>query len=83
MSKRKPPAPEKAWLCGSEVALYIGISFMCLHRWRQDEQLGFPPPSQIRNRNFWQRDTIDAWMRSRVASKINSALSPKARSKAA
>jgi predicted DNA-binding transcriptional regulator AlpA len=79
MSKRNPPAPEKAWLCGTEVARYIGVSLMCLHRWRRDSKLGFPFPSQINRRNFWQRDVVDAWMRSRVTDKINTSLSPKAR----
>jgi len=43
------------------------ISAMTLWRWQQDAALGFPKPTvNIRNRNFWDADEIEAF-RDRMA----------------
>lgn len=43
-----------------------GISAMTVWRWLQDESLGFPKPTIIRNRNYWNADEIEAF-RDRMA----------------
>jgi hypothetical protein len=43
-------------------ATFDDISAMTLWRWQQDESLGFPKPvANIRGRNFWNADEIEAF----------------------
>lgn len=55
-------------------AMFGGVSQMTLWRWLQDESLGFPRPTLIRSRRYWDSDEIEAF-RQRT---INSALSKRA-----
>jgi hypothetical protein len=34
-----------------------------LNRWLRDEALGFPKPTRIRGRLYWDEDLLDAWDR--------------------
>jgi hypothetical protein len=43
-----------------------GISAMTVWRWQRDESLGFPKPTVIRNRNYWDANEIEAF-RDRMA----------------
>lgn len=39
----------------------FGVTRMTLHRWDQDEQLGFPIKIQIRDKNYRRRSELDAF----------------------
>lgn len=67
MSKRLIPAKEIRAMFGS-------VSDMTLWRWLQDESLGFPRPTVIRNRRYWDADAIEGFQQRT----INSALSKRA-----
>ncbi|MEH2626087.1 putative DNA-binding transcriptional regulator AlpA [Bradyrhizobium sp. AZCC 1719] len=47
---------------------------MTLWRWLQDDSLGFPKPTKIRQRRYWDADEIEAF-RSRM---LNSAIGKRA-----
>lgn len=55
-------------------AMFGGVSGMTLWRWLHDESLGFPKPTVIRNRRYWDAAAVEAF-RQRT---INSALSKSA-----
>jgi predicted DNA-binding transcriptional regulator AlpA len=42
-------------------ALFGGVSQMTLWRWLQDESLGFPKPTMIRGRRYWDADSVEAF----------------------
>ena len=42
-----------------------GISVMTLWRWEHDEKLGFPKPTRINRRKYYDLAEIEAWERSR------------------
>ena len=67
MSKRLLPAKEIR-------AMFGNVSDMTLWRWLQDDSLGFPRPTVIRQRRYWDADEIEAF-RQRT---INSALGKRA-----
>ncbi len=37
------------------------VTSMTLHRWLQNEQLGFPKPLYIGRFRFWRLDDLEAW----------------------
>jgi hypothetical protein len=41
-------------------ARYDSISDMTLWRWINDPTLGFPQPTIIRNRRYWDEEALDA-----------------------
>lgn len=55
-------------------ALFGGVSQMTIWRWLRDESLGFPKPTTIRNRRYWDSAEIESF-RQRT---IDSALSKRA-----
>ena len=44
-----------------------GISAMTLWRWEHDNKLGFPRPTSINGRKYYDVSEIEAWERSRTA----------------
>jgi predicted DNA-binding transcriptional regulator AlpA len=44
---------------------------MTLWRWLQDESLGFPKPSKIRQRRYWDADEIEAFRDRMVSAAIS------------
>lgn len=65
----------KHLLSSSDVcALFGNTSKMTLWRWLQDDSLGFPKPTKIRQRRYWDADEIEAF-RSRM---LNSAIGKRA-----
>jgi predicted DNA-binding transcriptional regulator AlpA len=60
-----PPPAHQQWLKGSELCRHVGITGMTLWRWLKDKKLGFPPPTKIRSRKYWNRADVDAWMTKR------------------
>jgi predicted DNA-binding transcriptional regulator AlpA len=40
---------------------YGNVSDQTIWRWLRDERLGFPKPEQIRRRNYWDSDKLDAF----------------------
>jgi len=51
-------------------ARFGNISDMTLWRWLRDESLGFPQPTMIRNRRFWDADEIEAFRERMVGAGI-------------
>jgi hypothetical protein len=51
-------------------AMFGGVSTMTLWRWLQDEPLGFPRPTLIRNRRYWDADEIEEFRNRMVAAGI-------------
>jgi predicted DNA-binding transcriptional regulator AlpA len=57
------------WLTLVRTANYLGLSTMTITRYATDEgyaHLNFPRPSVLVDRCYWNRDDLDAWMRSRI-----------------
>lgn len=52
-------------------AKFGGVSQMSLWRWLQDESLGFPKPTMIRNRRYWDSDEIEVFRERMVGAGIN------------
>lgn len=53
-------------MTAAQVRAHFGnISHMSLWRWSNDAAMAFPPPVKIRNRNFWRRADIAAWVEGR------------------
>jgi predicted DNA-binding transcriptional regulator AlpA len=52
-------------------ALFGGVSQMTLWRWLQDESLGFPRPTTIRNRRYWDADEIEAFRNRMIGAGIS------------
>ena len=44
---------------------------MTLWRWLQDESLGFPKPTKIRQRRYWDADDIEAFRVRMVSAAIS------------
>jgi predicted DNA-binding transcriptional regulator AlpA len=42
-------------------SMFGGISKMTLWRWLQDEALGFPQPKYFGNRQYFDREAVEAW----------------------
>jgi predicted DNA-binding transcriptional regulator AlpA len=61
------------WLKGTEAAALLGITKMCLWRWERDKKLGFPQPSRVKSRPYYDRQAIDRWMLARVGKKSKAA----------
>lgn len=58
----------KRLLTSNEVrALFGDTCQMTLWRWLQDDSLGFPKPTMIRRRRYWDADEIEAF-RERIMS---------------
>jgi predicted DNA-binding transcriptional regulator AlpA len=51
-------------------AMFGGVSDMTLWRWLQDESLGFPQPTVIRSRRYWDADEIEEFRNRMVGAGI-------------
>lgn len=51
----------KHLLPAKEIRAMFNVSTMTIWRWLQDESLGFPKPTIIRNRRYWDADEIEAF----------------------
>jgi len=49
------------YLTGPEVRKRYGVTAQTLIKWSRDETLGFPKPLNIRRRNFWHPEELDAF----------------------
>ena len=54
------------WLRNNQLAEYLQVTKVTIHRWQRDPALNFPQPSLINNTPFTKVEAIDEWMRSRV-----------------
>lgn len=61
------------WTRNKPTARYLGISDMTLWRWKRDSRLNFPPPSIIRGIEYNDLNLVDAWLRARAVSNIETA----------
>jgi len=60
MSIEHAPQRQKVYLTAGQVrARYGGISDMTLFRWIRDPDLGFPPPTYINDRRYWEDGPLD------------------------
>jgi len=66
MSKEKQ---ESEWISGASLAAMLDITTMTLWRWERDKKLGFPQPTIINTRRYWNRNQINDWMRRMATSK--------------
>lgn len=57
------------YLNTARLSAMLGVSSMTLYRWTMDEQLDFPPPSEIHGRKYWSRAAIARWMKDRAIKK--------------
>jgi predicted DNA-binding transcriptional regulator AlpA len=48
------------------LARFGGISAMTLWRWERDEKLGFPRPTEINGRKYYDLAEVEAWERERA-----------------
>lgn len=60
---------ESDWLSGAKLAALLGITTMTVWRWERDDKLGFPQPTIINTRKYWNRTDINEWMRRSVTGK--------------
>lgn len=44
-----------------------GVSSMTLHRWLQDDEVGFPRPIYIKQCRYWKLSDLEAWESKRAA----------------
>lgn len=44
-----------------------GVSDMCLWRWINHPNMGFPQPLKINRRRYWRQADIAAWLEAREA----------------
>src|SRR4051812_34176269 len=56
-----PPGDADEFVPDPQVAKEFNITLMSLWRWTNDPTLGFPPPIQIRGKNFRSRKQIEAF----------------------
>jgi predicted DNA-binding transcriptional regulator AlpA len=57
----------KHYLTSGHLKARFDKSAMTLHRWVNDDELGFPKPIYIRGRRYWTVESIEAWEKSRAA----------------
>lgn len=62
---------ESEWLGGAQLAAHLGVTTMTIWRWERDSKLNFPQPTVIRDRKYWSRNDINAWMRRMATGKAN------------
>lgn len=44
-----------------------GVTSMTLHRWLNDERMGFPKPVYLGRYRYWKRGDLEAWEAQRQA----------------
>jgi predicted DNA-binding transcriptional regulator AlpA len=54
-----------AFIPGPRVRQQLGISAVTLWRWRQDNQINFPPGKRIKGRLYFSQADISNWLASR------------------
>ncbi len=64
---------ESEWLATAKLADFLNVSAMSLWRWEHAPKLGFPQPTIINGRKYWNRDEINAWMRRMATGKAGRA----------
>ena len=61
----------KRLLPAKDIRAMFNVSTMTIWRWLQDESLGFPKPTVIRNRRYWDADEIEAFRERMVGAGIS------------
>jgi predicted DNA-binding transcriptional regulator AlpA len=54
------------WLRNVALAKYIGVSNMCLYRWKRDPSLNFPAATVVNGIEYNDIDAVNEWMKQRV-----------------
>jgi len=52
-------------------AMFGGVSGMALWRWLHDESHGFPKPTVIRNRRYWDASEVETFRNRMVGAGIS------------
>jgi predicted DNA-binding transcriptional regulator AlpA len=52
------------------LARELGVSSRTLSRWLDDESIGFPKPIVIRQRNYFDRASVDGWKADRLRASV-------------
>lgn len=61
----------KSLLPAKEIRAMFNVSTMTIWRWLQDESLGFPKPTVIRNRRYWDAEEMEAFRERMVGAGIS------------
>jgi predicted DNA-binding transcriptional regulator AlpA len=61
MQDTGPGAFDEVHLTSAKVKARYGISDMSLHRWLNDESVGFPKPLGIGKRRYWRLSDLQAF----------------------
>ena len=57
---------QQTYLPAAQVCARYGITAMTVWRWLRNEALGFPPPTVINKRRYWELAKLQAWEASRA-----------------
>jgi hypothetical protein len=76
-NKVDQPVPKRL-VSDPNVCLEFNIHNVTLQRWTRDKRLNFPPPINILNRNFRDRDLLEAFKAERLKESLRD-LTPKRR----
>lgn len=57
---------DDSWLTGPQLFRFLGVSDVCVHRWRKRPEMNFPDPAAtICRRNYWRLGDVRAWQAQR------------------
>jgi hypothetical protein len=60
---------QSKWLRNTALAKYIGVSNMCLYRWKRDPKLDFPAATVVNGIEYNDIDAVNGWMKKRVVTR--------------
>jgi hypothetical protein len=60
---------ESEWMNTTQLADHFGVVVMTISRWAANPELEFPRPGVINNRNYFNREECDEWMKNRTIAK--------------
>jgi hypothetical protein len=64
-------APPDEFVPDPDVCREFNVTPMTLWRWDRDPKLGFPPPLQIRRRNFRSRRQLDQFKQTLISNAMD------------
>ncbi len=68
--------PAQQWARNKQLADYLGVTTMCLWRWKHDPALGCPKSFEINSTEYNNLHEWDAWLRARAIANANHAARP-------
>jgi predicted DNA-binding transcriptional regulator AlpA len=64
---------QQTYLPAAQVCSRYGVSAMTIWRWLRNKALGFPAPTVINKRRYWDLSRLQAWEASRAAASQDAA----------